>query len=72
MNFRQKKLTKCIKSNSTLSRALRKLKDIKARLLFDLSEISITSQIIENVCNIVLVLISGDWFSLIIVSVLCI
>ena len=32
---------------------LRKLKDIQARLLFNLSETSITCRMMENVCNIV-------------------
>ena len=31
----------------------RKLKDIQARLLFNLCETSITSQKVENLCNIV-------------------
>ena len=43
-----------------------KLKDIKARLLFNLYVTSVTSQMVENVCNIVLFLIAADWFSSII------
>ena len=39
----------------------RKFKDIKVR--FDLYGTSITSQIVENVCNIVLFLVTTDWFS---------
>ena len=45
-----------------------KFKDIKARLLFNLYETSITSRMVENVCNIVLFLIAADWFSPIIAS----
>ena len=45
-----------------------KFKDIQARLLFNLCETSITSRMVENVCNIVLFLIAADWFSLIITS----
>ena len=44
-------------------KGLQKLNDIKARLLFKLFETSITSRIVENVCNIVLFLIAADWFS---------
>ena len=43
-------------------------KDISARLLFHLFDISITSRLAENVCNIVLFLIAVDWFSPIIAS----
>ena len=39
----------------------RKFEDIKAR--FDLYGTSITSQIVKNVCNIVLFLVVTDWFS---------
>ena len=45
-----------------------KFKDIQARLLFNLCETSITSRMVENVCNIVLFLIAAGWFSLIIAS----
>ena len=38
----------------------RKLKDIRARLLFNLCE---TSRMMENVCNIALLLTPADWFS---------
>ena len=38
----------------------RKFKDIQARLLFNLCETSITSLMVENVCNIVLFLIAAD------------
>ena len=41
----------------------RKFKDIQARLLFNLCETSITSQMMENVCNVVLLLTAADWFS---------
>ena len=37
-------------------------KDIQARLLFNLCETSITSRMLENVRNILLFLIDGDWF----------
>ena len=48
-------------------------KDIQARLLFNLCETSITSRMVENVCNIVLFLIAADWFSPIIArEVVCI
>ena len=47
---------------------LQKFKDIKARLLFNLFETSITSQIVENVCNIILFLVVRDWLSPIIAS----
>ena len=40
-----------------------KFKDIKARLLFNLCETSITSRMLENVCNVALFLIEADWFS---------
>ena len=43
-----------------------KFKDIKARS--DLYGTSITSRIVENVCNIVLFLVATDWFSPIIAS----
>ena len=46
----------------------KKFKDIQARLLFNLCETSITSRMVENVCNIVLFLIAAGWFSLIIAS----
>ena len=38
-------------------------KNIKARLLSNLYETSIASQMMENVCNIVLFLVAADWFS---------
>ena len=38
-----------------------KFKDIQQRLLLNLCEITITSRMVENVCNIVL--IAADWFS---------
>ena len=41
----------------------RKFKDVQARLLFKLCETSITFLMVENVCNIVLLLIAADWFS---------
>ena len=41
----------------------RKFKDIQARLLFNLCETSITSRMMENVCNIALLLTAADWFS---------
>ena len=41
----------------------RKFKDVQARLLFKLCETSITSRMVGNVCNIVLLLIAADWFS---------
>ena len=44
----------------------RKFKDIKAR--FDLYGTSITSRIVENMCNIVLFLVATDWASPIIES----
>ena len=47
---------------------LQKTKDIQARLLFDLCETSITSRMVENVCNIILFLIAADWFLPIIAS----
>ena len=51
----------------------KKFKDIQARLLFNLCETSITSRMVENVCNIVLFLIAADWFSPIIArEVVCI
>ena len=40
----------------------RNFKDIQARLLFNLCETSITSRMLENVRNILLFLIDGDWF----------
>ena len=40
-----------------------KFKDIKVRLLFNLCETSITSRMVENVCNVPLFLIEADWFS---------
>ena len=40
----------------------KKFKDIQARLLFNLCETSITSRMLENVRNILLFLIDGDWF----------
>ena len=46
----------------------RKFKDVQARLLFKLCETSITSRMVGNVCNIVLLLIAADWFSPIIAS----
>ena len=45
-----------------------KFKDVQARLLFKLCETSITSRMVENVCNIILLLIAADWFSPIIAS----
>ena len=49
-----------------------RFKDIQARLLFNLCEISITCRMVENVCNIV-VLTVADWFSPITASkVVCI
>ena len=41
----------------------KKFKDIQARLLFNLCETSITSQMMENVCNVALLLTAADWFS---------
>ena len=41
-------------------------KNVQVRLLFKLCETSITSQMLENVCNIVLLLIAADCFSQII------
>ena len=50
-----------------------KFKDIQARLLFNLCETSVTSRMVENVCNFVPFLIAADWFSPIIASkVVCI
>ena len=46
----------------------RNFKFIIARLLFNLYEIPITSRIVENVCNIVLILIAPDQFSSVITS----
>ena len=46
-----------------------KCRDIQARFLFNLCETSITSQMVENVCNIVLFLIAADWFVTIIASI---
>ena len=43
-------------------------KGVQARLLFKLYETSITSRMVENVCNIILFLIAADWFSPIIAS----
>ena len=51
----------------------RKVKDIQARLLFNLCETSITSRMKENTCNIALFLIVADWFSSIMASkIVCI
>ena len=51
----------------------RKVKDIQARLPFNLYETSITSPMKENVCNIALFLIVADWFSTIMTSkIVCI
>ena len=41
----------------------RNFKDIQARLLVNLCETSITSRMVENVRNILLFLIGGDWLS---------
>ena len=41
----------------------RNFKDIQARLLVNLCETSITSRMVENVRNILLFLIDGDWLS---------
>ena len=57
-----------MKSQSTLSKALRKSKDITARFLFNLIDTSITSRMVESVCKIVLFLIGTDFFSPIIAS----
>ena len=40
-----------------------KLKDIKARLLFNLYVTSVISPMVEKMCNIVLFLMAADWFS---------
>ena len=40
----------------------RKVKDIQARLLFNLCETSMTSRMVEDVCNIVLFLIVAVGF----------
>ena len=45
-----------------------KFKDAQARLLFKLCETSITSRMVKNVSNIILLLITADWFSPIIAS----
>ena len=57
-----------IKSQSTLSKAFGKSKDIVERFLFSLFDTSIMSRIVERVYKIVLFLIAADWFSNIIVS----
>ena len=49
-----------------------KLKNIQARLLFNLYKTSMTSRMVENVCNIVLLLITVDWFSPITAPKVCI
>ena len=46
----------------------RNFKDVQAGLLFKLCETSITSRMVEIVCDIVLLLIVADWFSPIIAS----
>ena len=56
------------KIQTYLVKGSRKFKDIQVRLLFKLYETSITSRMVENVCNIVLLLIAADWFSPIIAS----
>ena len=49
------------------------LKDIQARLQFNLCETSVTSRMVENVRNILLFLIGDDWFSPVFASqVVCI
>ena len=45
-----------------------KFKEIQTRLLFKLCETSITWRMVENVCNIVVLLIAADWFSPIVAS----
>ena len=62
-----------MKSQYTLSKALKKSKDITARFLINLIDTSIASQMVERACNIVLFLIEVDWFLPIIASkVFCI
>ena len=41
-----------------------KFKDVQARLMFKLCEASVTSRMVKNVCNMVLLLIAADCFSL--------
>ena len=41
-------------------KGLRKFKGVQARLLFKLCETSVTSRMVENVSNIVLLLIAAD------------
>ena len=55
--------TEKIKSQSTLSKNLRKFEDITGRFLFSLFDTSIMSRIVERVCKIVLFLIAAGWFS---------
>ena len=55
-------------SQSTLSKALIKSKDIAERFLFSLFDTSIMSRIVERVCKTVLFLIAADCFSPIVVS----
>ena len=45
-----------------------KFKDVQARLLLKLCETSVTSRMVENVCNMVLFWIAVDMFSPIIAS----
>ena len=45
-----------------------KFKDVQARLLFKLYQTSITSRMVKNVCNIILILVAAYLFSPIIAS----
>ena len=49
-----------MKSESTLSKVLKKSKGITARLLFNSSDTLITSQMVDVVCNIDLFSIATD------------
>ena len=55
-----------MKSQSKLSKVLRKSKDTTKKFLFSLFDTSVVSQIIEGVIK--RILIADDWFSLVIVS----
>ena len=57
-----------MKSHPTLSKALRKSKEITTRGLSSVFERSIESPITERACNIVILLIAAKWFLLIIIS----
>ena len=57
-----------MKSQSNLSKSLRKSKEISSRVLLSVFERSIESLILESVCDIILFLIAAAWFSPIVTS----